>query len=87
MQSIIPAPVLSRRALTSLAAIVVIAATAALVHEGYGNVDWAKGAVVGAPAVLGVVAGTAVQQRVRGRTVSLAFAGLLVVVAAGLLLE
>ena len=70
---------------TSLAAIVVIAVFAAVAHGMYGNVDVAKGVLVGLPAVAGVVAGTALQQRLSGRTVSLLFAALLVVVAIELL--
>ena len=70
---------------TSLAAIVVIAVFAAVAHGMYGNVDVAKGVLVGLPAAAGVVAGTALQQRLSGRTVSLLFAALLVVVAIELL--
>ena len=70
---------------TSLAAIVLIAAVAAGVHAVYGNVDVAKGVLVGVPAVGGVLAGTALQQRVPQRRISLAFAALLVLVAIGLL--
>jgi uncharacterized membrane protein YfcA len=69
---------------TSLAAIVVIAGLAAAVHGLYGNVDIAKGVLVGIPAAAGVVAGTALQQRVPERTVSFAFAILLVASAAAL---
>lgn len=64
---------------TSLAAIVVIAAMAAGAHGLYGNVDVAKGILVGLPAVAGVVAGTALQQRVPVRAVSGLFAVLLLV--------
>ena len=46
---------------TSLAAIVVIAAAGALAHGAYGNVDVAKGVLIGVPAAVGVVAGTALQ--------------------------
>ena len=52
---------------TSLAAIVVIALIATLVQGAYGNVDLVKGLVVGLPAVGGVIAGTALQQRVPER--------------------
>lgn len=72
---------------TSLAAIVVIAAIAAATHGAYGNVDVARGLLVGAPAVIGVVAGTALQQRVPARAVSLMFAILLVAVAVELLVS
>jgi uncharacterized membrane protein YfcA len=66
---------------TSLAAIVVIAAMAATAQAAYGNIDVAEGVLIGIPAVGGVVAGTALQQRVPERTVSLVFAVLLVVSA------
>ena len=62
---------------TSLAAIVIIAAVGALAHGAYGNVDVAKGVLIGVPAAVGVVAGTALQQRVPERAVSVCFAALL----------
>src|ERR671919_1750421 len=49
---------------TSLAAIAVIALFAVAGHGLYGNVDLLKGLLVGGPAVAGVVAGAAIQQRV-----------------------
>jgi uncharacterized membrane protein YfcA len=70
---------------TSLAAIVVIALIATLLQGAYGNVDLAKAAVVGIPAVGGVIAGTALQQRVPERAISLLFAVLLIAVALRLL--
>jgi uncharacterized membrane protein YfcA len=66
---------------TSLAAIVVIAAIGAAAQAAYGNVDPAKAALVGIPALAGVVAGAAVQQRIPERAISLLFAALLVAVA------
>jgi uncharacterized membrane protein YfcA len=48
-------------------------------------VDVGKGLLVGLPAVGGVIAGTALQQRLSGRAVSLLFAGLLVAVAVELI--
>jgi uncharacterized membrane protein YfcA len=66
---------------TSLAAIVVIAAIAAGVHAGYGNVDPGHAAAVGLPAVAGVVAGTWLQQRVSAKAVTLAFSAFLVLIA------
>ena len=66
---------------TSLAAIVVIAALAAGAHGLYGNVDVAKGVLIGIPAIGGVLAGTALQQRVPARAVSGSFAVLLFVSA------
>jgi uncharacterized membrane protein YfcA len=70
---------------TSLGAIVVIAAAAMLAQGAYGNVHIGDGLLVGVPAIGGVLVGTAVQQRVRQRTVTLLFATLLVVSAISLL--
>lgn len=70
---------------TSLAAIVVIAALGAGAHGLYGNVDPLAGILIGAPAVAGVLAGTALQQKLPDRFVSGAFAVLLVVSAAVLM--
>jgi uncharacterized protein len=67
---------------TSLAAIPLIAAVGAIAHGLHGNVDVAKGLIVGVPAVAGVLAGTALQQRVPARAISGAFALLLVASAA-----
>jgi uncharacterized membrane protein YfcA len=66
---------------TSLAAIVLIAAAAAAIHGGYGNVHVEEGLLVGVPALGGVLAGTWLQQRVPARAVTLLFALLLTVVA------
>ena len=67
---------------TSLAAIAVVGALAAAVHAVYGNVDLFKGLLVAAPAVGGVLAGTALQQRISERAVAGAFVVLLVASAA-----
>jgi|SRR5918992_6365652 uncharacterized membrane protein YfcA len=67
---------------TSLAAIAIIAVLAAGVHGLFGNVDLLKGILVGVPAVGGVIAGTALQQRVPPRAISVAFAGVLIASAA-----
>jgi uncharacterized membrane protein YfcA len=71
---------------TSLAAIAVIAGLAAFAHGLYGNVDVPKGLLMGLPAVVGVVAGTALQQRVPPRAISVVFVFLLVASAAALVL-
>jgi uncharacterized membrane protein YfcA len=71
---------------TSLAAIALIAGLAALGQGLYGNVDPLKGLLVGLPAVAGVVVGTAVQQRLPERAVSLLFGLLLVAIALELLI-
>jgi len=71
---------------TSLAAIVAIALVAALAQGAYGNVDLLRGALVGAPAVAGVILGTSLQHRFSERAISLLFAALLVVVAVELVI-
>ncbi len=67
---------------TSLAAIAVVGALAAAVHAVYGNVDLFKGLLVAAPAVAGVLGGTALQQRISERAVACAFVVLLLASAA-----
>ena len=71
---------------TSLAAIVLIAALAVAVQGALGNVDPAKAAVVGVPALGGVVIGAAVQQRLPERAISLMFAALLLAIAVKLVI-
>jgi uncharacterized membrane protein YfcA len=71
---------------TSLAAICVIALAAAGVHGLLGNVDFAKGVLVGIPAVAGVLAGTWLQQRIPTRAIAGLFAVLLIVSAVLLIL-
>lgn len=71
---------------TSLAAIAVIGAMAAAVHAAYGNVDLGKGVLVAAPAIAGVLAGTALQQRIPERAVAAGFVVLLLASAAVLAL-
>ena len=70
---------------TSLAAIVLIALLAAIGQGLYGNVDLLEGALVGAPAVAGVIVGASLQQRLPERAISLIFAGLLAAIAVELL--
>ena len=70
---------------TSLAAIVLIAALAAGVHALFGNVDLAKGVLIGIPALVGVVAGVGAQQRLPPAAVSIVFALFLVASAAYLI--
>src|SRR5213595_1144206 len=71
---------------TSLAAIVIIAAYATVGQALYGNVDVPEAALVGAPALVGVLAGTALQQRLSERAVALLFAALLIATAVELIL-
>jgi len=67
---------------TSLAAIVLIGLLGAAAQGGiYGNVHVVTGLLLAIPAIFGVVMGTAIQQRISQRTVSLLFAGLLIAIA------
>jgi hypothetical protein len=72
---------------TSLAAIVFIAGFAATVQGVYGNVHVLEAALVGIPAVGGVLLGTWLQQRIQVRAISLLFAAVLVASAVELMLE
>jgi uncharacterized membrane protein YfcA len=67
---------------TSLAAIPIIAALGVLVQGLHGNVHVPEALLVGLPAIPGVVAGAALQQRVPTRIVSGGFALLLIASAA-----
>jgi uncharacterized membrane protein YfcA len=67
---------------TSLTAIPVIVAIGVLVQGIHGNVHVADGLLVGVPAIGGVMAGAALQQRVPVRFISAAFALLLIASAA-----
>jgi uncharacterized membrane protein YfcA len=72
---------------TSLAAIVLIGLLGALAQGGiYGNVHVGTALLLSLPAVVGVVLGTAVQQRISQRAVSLLFAGLLIGIAIELII-
>jgi uncharacterized membrane protein YfcA len=66
---------------TSMMAIVVIAAVAVTLQAFYGNVDPSNAALVGIPAIAGAFVGTALQQRIPERFISLLFAALLVAIA------
>ena len=67
---------------TSLAAIVLIGLLGAVAQGGiYGNVHLETGLLLSLPAIAGVVLGTALQQRIPQRAVSLLFAALLVGIA------
>jgi len=70
---------------TSMMAIILIAGLAVTVQAFYGNVDPPNAALVGVPAIAGAVAGTALQQRLPERAISLLFALLLVVIAVELI--
>jgi uncharacterized membrane protein YfcA len=73
---------------TSLAAIVLIGLLGALAGGGlYGNVHVETGLLLAIPAVVGVVMGTAIQQRIPQRAVSYLFALLLVAIAIELIVK
>jgi uncharacterized membrane protein YfcA len=73
---------------TSLAAIVLIGTLGAIAQGGiYGNVHVGTGLLLSIPAILGVLLGTAIQQRIPQRAVSYLFALLLVAVAVELILS
>ena len=71
---------------TSMMAIVVIAAVAVTLQAFYGNVDPPNAALVGIPAIAGAFVGTALQQRIPERLISILFALLLVVIAIELII-
>lgn len=71
---------------TSLSAIAFIAAMATILQGAYGNVDLAKGLLVGLPAVVGVLIGAWLQQRVPTEVIGLLFAVVLVAAAVDLVL-
>jgi hypothetical protein len=72
---------------TSLAAIVFIAAFGAAAQGLYGNVHVLDAALVGVPAIGGVLVGTWLQQRVDVRSISLLFAAVLIASAVELVLR
>lgn len=72
---------------TSMAAIIVVAGYAVVLQALYGNVDPAAAALVGVPAVAGAIGGTALQQRLPERAISLIFAALLLLIAGELILK
>lgn len=69
---------------TSLLAIIPVAVVGTWRQLGYGNVRLRAGLVIGALSVVGVAIGVVVANAVAERTLELAFAGLLVFVAAQL---
>jgi uncharacterized protein len=73
---------------TSLAAIVLIGLLGTIAQGGfYGNVHVVTGLLLTIPAVVGVVLGTAIQQRIPQRAVSYLFALLLIAIAVELILK
>jgi hypothetical protein len=70
---------------TSLAALAITAAAGAALYGLHGDVKPGAAAIVGVPAVFGVVAGVGLQQRLATRTLTLGFALLLVAVGVRLI--
>lgn len=71
---------------TSLAAIIFTATVGAATHGALGNVDWVTAVLVGVPAMAGLNVGLAIKERISTRTLTYAFAALLVAVAVRMLL-
>ena len=74
-----------RASATSLAAILVSSLAGAITYAAHGEVKPGAAAIVGIPAVFGVLAGTALQQRIPLRGLTYAFALLLAAVGVRLL--
>jgi uncharacterized protein len=72
---------------TSLAGIGITALAGTILYAFEGHVDAAYAALVGLPAAAGAITGTAIQQRVSGRALTLAFAALLAALAVWLLVS
>jgi uncharacterized protein len=70
---------------TSLATLTITAAAGAAAYAVHGDLKPGAAAIVGLPAVAGVVAGVALQQRLATRTLTLGFALLLAAVGTRLL--
>ena len=66
---------------TSLAAIGLIALEGVVFYGAHGDLNPVDAAIIGLPAAAGAAIGASVQQRLATRTLSLAFAALLVAVA------
>ena len=71
---------------TSLGALVPICVIGTILQTAYGNVHFGTGLALAVPAIGGVVVGTAIQQRIPQRAVSLLFAALLVAIAIELII-
>jgi uncharacterized protein len=72
---------------TSLAAIGVTAVSGVITYAILGDVSVKYAALVGVPAMFGVVAGTSLQRRLHGRTIELLFAAFMVGTAGWLFLK
>jgi hypothetical protein len=72
---------------TSMTAVLITAVAGAVTYAFHGDLKPGAAALIGLPAIAGVVAGTALQQRIPSRQLSYGFALLLVAVAVRLALE
>jgi uncharacterized membrane protein YfcA len=72
---------------TSLLAIAITATAGVVVYGLRGEVDVGYAALVGLPAAVGALAGSAWQQRIRVSTLTYGFAALLTVIGVGLLVS
>ena len=72
---------------TSLAAIIFTSAFGAAIYEWHGHLEWRKALLVGLPAVVGLLGGLAIKERLSSRALTLAFAAVLVGVAVKLALS
>jgi hypothetical protein len=74
-----------RATATSLAALTFAAVAGSIAHGVNGNLDVPKAALIGIPAVVGVLAGTRIADRMHGDVLLMFFAAIQVIVA-GLLI-
>lgn len=72
---------------TSLAAIIVTATVGVISHGLLGNVAWGYAVLIGLPAVVGLLGGLWIKDRISSRSLTFAFAALLFVVAIWLVLK
>jgi uncharacterized protein len=70
---------------TSLGAIVITALAGVTLYALRGKVDVAYALLVGIPAVIGAIGGTALQQRLSGRSLTIGFAAFLAVLGVWLI--
>lgn len=71
---------------TSLAAIIITASVGVAAHGALGNIAWGYALLLGIPAVAGLLAGLKWKERISGRALTRAFAGVLGIVAVWLVL-
>jgi len=72
---------------TSLAAIIVTATVGAVAHGALGNVAWEYALLIGIPAVGGLMIGLRLKDRISSRSLTIAFAFVLVATAVWLVVE